>query len=188
MEITARKTTIRMSLVALFAGLTAAGTFIVIPLPFSPVPIVLQNLFAVLSGLLLGPQLGGAALVLYLGAGILGAPIFAGASGGIAHLLKPSAGYLLGYLLAAIVAGLIAGTPHPGKKDSRIQLIAATVCGFLIIYVPGVIRLKFALQSSLFSAFVAGFIPYIIGDTIKGVIAVLIAVRLRTLIAENLNL
>ena len=57
-----RRALTRISLTALFAALIAGGTFISIPLPFSPVPIVLQNLFALLAGLLLGPVLGGAAV------------------------------------------------------------------------------------------------------------------------------
>ncbi|GHT72271.1 hypothetical protein FACS1894110_26640 [Spirochaetia bacterium] len=48
-----RRTIAGITLVALFGALTAAGTFISIPLPFSPVPIVLQNLFALLAGLIL---------------------------------------------------------------------------------------------------------------------------------------
>ncbi|MDR2073536.1 MAG: biotin transporter BioY, partial [Spirochaetaceae bacterium] len=76
-----RQTIVRSAMTALFAALIAGGTFISIPLPFSPVPIVLQNLFIVLAGLVLGPVQGGAAAALYLGAGALGAPVFAGAVG-----------------------------------------------------------------------------------------------------------
>ena len=46
---------------ALFAALIAGGAFVSVPLPFSPVPVVLQNLFAVLAGLVLGPAGGAAA-------------------------------------------------------------------------------------------------------------------------------
>ena len=62
------RTLIRIALIALFAALTAAGAFIAIPI--GPVPIVLQNLFALLSGLILGPLMGGASVGLYLLAGI----------------------------------------------------------------------------------------------------------------------
>ena len=95
-----RKTVTALTLTALFAALIAAGTFISIPLPFSPVPIVLQNLFTVLAGLILGPALGAAAVALYLAAGIIGAPVFAGATGGIVRLIGPTGGFLIGYFLA----------------------------------------------------------------------------------------
>ncbi|MDR2095514.1 MAG: biotin transporter BioY [Treponema sp.] len=174
-----RKTLTGLVLTSLFAALIAAGTFISIPLPLSPVPIVLQNLFAVLAGLILGPFPGGAAVVLYLIAGALGAPVFAGAAGGIAHFAGPTGGFLFGYLLAGFTAGLIAGRPRRGVKTPPWRIIAAAAAGFLIIYVPGVIRLKYAISGDWPAALAAGFFPFLIGDSIKGVIAVIIAGRLR---------
>jgi biotin transport system substrate-specific component len=113
---------------------------------------------------------------LYLAAGIAGAPVFAGAAGGIPRLLGPTGGFLLGYLLSAFTGGLIAGSPR--RALSRRRLILAVVAGLLVIYVPGVIRLRFALGSWP-KALGAGFIPFIPGDAVKGFIAVLISPRLR---------
>jgi biotin transport system substrate-specific component len=182
-----RRTIASITLVALFGALTAAGTFVSIPLPFSPVPIVLQNLFALLAGLILGPFLGAAAVGLYLIAGIIGAPVFAGAAGGIVHIIGPTGGFLAGYLLAAFTAGLIVGKPRSGIKTPVWRIIIAALAGLLIVYVPGVIRLKFALDAGWGTALAAGFIPFIIGDAIKGVIAVLIAPRLRRTAADQLG-
>jgi biotin transport system substrate-specific component len=165
-------------LTALFGALIAAGTFISIPLPFSPVPVVLQNLFSLLAGLVLGPALGAAAVGLYLLAGIVGAPVFAGATGGIARILGPTGGFLLGYLFSAFTAGLIAGRPRRGIKLPPWRIILAVLAGLLVIYPPGLLRLRFAL-GSWGKALTAGFLPFILGDTIKGIIAVLIAPRLR---------
>ncbi|GHV90541.1 BioY family transporter [Spirochaetia bacterium] len=176
-----------ITLVALFGALTAAGTFISIPLPFSPVPIVLQNLFALLAGLILGPVLGAAAVGLYLIAGTIGAPVFAGATGGIARLIGPTGGFLFGYILAAFTAGLIAGRPRPDVKTPLWRIIIAAAAGLLIVYVPGVIRLKFALDAGWGKALGAGFFPFIIGDAIKAVIAVIIAPRLRRAAADQLG-
>jgi biotin transport system substrate-specific component len=180
-----RKVITETTLTALFAALIAAGTFISIPLPFSPVPVVLQNLFALLSGLILGPLLGGLAAGLYLLAGALGAPVFAGASGGVAHFFSPSGGYLFGYLLASISAGLIAGNPRRGTPRGR--LIPAVVLGLLVVYVPGVLRLQAVLGSSWETALAAGLLPFLPGDAVKGIAAVLIAPRLRRLAAAHLG-
>ncbi|MDR1618207.1 MAG: biotin transporter BioY [Treponema sp.] len=181
-----RKTVTNITFIALFAALTAAGTFISIPLPFSPVPVVLQNFFALLSGLILGPALGTAATGLYLLAGAVGAPVFAGAAGGFARFLGPTGGFLFGYLLAALTAGLVAGRPRPDTAASRWRIILAVPAGFLIIYVPGVIRLKFVIDQPWAAALAAGFVPFIIGDVIKGIAAVIIAPRLRRIAAEHL--
>ena len=59
------KAILRISLIALFAALIAGGSFVSVPLPFSPVPIVLQNLFMILSGLVLGPAPGTAAQYIF---------------------------------------------------------------------------------------------------------------------------
>jgi biotin transport system substrate-specific component len=175
-----------ITLAALFAALTAAGTFISIPLPFSPVPVVLQNFFALLSGLILGPLLGSAAVGLYLLAGAIGAPVFAGAAGGFVRFLGPAGGFLFGYFLAALTAGLIAGRPRPEINTSRRRIILAVLAGFLIVYGPGVIRLKFAIDKPWNAALAAGFIPFIIGDLIKGAAAVIIAPRLRRIAGDHL--
>jgi biotin transport system substrate-specific component len=178
-----RKAIFNLTLTALFAALTAAGTFVSVPLPFSPVPVVLQNLFAVLSGLVLGPVSGSGAVALYLAAGTIGLPVFAGASGGFVHLIGPTGGFLLGYLLSAFTGGLIAGKPRAGKKCPLRRLALASAVGMLSVYVPGVIRLKFALDSGWAGALAAGFFPFLIGDLIKTAAAVSIAARLRPLLA-----
>jgi biotin transport system substrate-specific component len=180
-----RRRSTGLVLAALFGALIAAGAFISIPLPFSPVPVVLQNLFCLLAGLVLGPVLGAAAVGLYLLAGIIGAPVFAGAGGGIARILGPTGGFLLGYLFSAFTAGLIAG--RPGQETvSRRRIILAVLAGLLIVYVPGILRLRFAAGSWI-KALVSGFFPFIPGDAVKGFIAVLSAPRLRRLLGGRLG-
>lgn len=182
-----RRSLARLSLTALFAALTAAGTFISIPLPFTPVPIVLQNMFALLAGLTLGPAAGGAAVGLYLLAGAIGLPVFAGASGGFLHFLGPTGGFLFGYLLSAILAGLIAGAPRAGVKTPMWRLALAAAAGALAVYIPGILQLKAALEASWIEAIAAGFTPFIAGDAVKTVIAALAAQGLRKSAANALN-
>jgi len=123
---------------------------------------------------------------LYLLAGILGLPVFAGGTGGIARFAGPTGGFLVGYLLAAFTAGLIVGRPNTGKT-SLPRIIAAVIIGLLIIYVPGVIWLKISRNLNWARALLAGFVPFIAGDVLKGVAAVLIAPRLRRTAADFLN-
>ena len=178
---------LKTSLVALFAALMAAGTFIAIPIPVSPVPVVLQNLFVLLAGLVLGPLLGSAAATIYLLVGAIGLPVFAGAKGGIAHFFGPTGGYLFGYVLAALVAGLIAGRPRPEVRTAVWRLALATIAGALAIYIPGVLRLKAVLGADWSKALTLGFLPFIIGDAVKVAIAVVVAPRLRRTVADKLD-
>jgi len=173
---------IKISLTALFAALTAGGAFIAIPI--GPVPIVLQNFFALLSGLILGPIMGSAAVGLFLLAGILGFPVFSGGGSGIARFAGPTGGYLLGYLFAAFLAGLIAGRQRKGLGLPWI--ITAVTGGLLIVYVPGIVWLKISGNLSWTKALLAGFVPFIPGDLLKGIAAVLIAPRLKRIAADHL--
>ena len=178
-----KKTTVNITLTALFAALIAGGGFVTIPLPFSPVPIVLQNLFIVLAGLVLGPALGSSAVALYLVAGALGLPVFSGAGGGIARFASPTGGYLIGYFFAALCAGFVAGKP---KKDTSLfRIILSAVLGFLVVYIPGLLWL-FRFLESWPKTFAGGFFPFLIGDAIKIIIAAAAAKRLRKITAEKI--
>jgi biotin transport system substrate-specific component len=186
MKTTQRQTITALTFIALFAALISAGGFIVIPI--GPVPIVLQNLFTLLAGLVLGPLLGVAAVGLFIVAGAIGAPVFSnnGSPMGIARIIGPTGGYLFGYLLAAFVAGLILGFLQPGEKIPLWRLVLAVVAGVLVVYVPGLIRLKFYINGTWTQTLTAGFYPFIIGDAVKGCLAGLIAPRLRRIAAQLL--
>ena len=174
---------LKICFIALFAALIAGGTFIAIPI--GPVPIVLQNLFIVLAGLILGPIMGAASVGLYLLAGLLGAPIFAGFTSGITRFAGPTGGYLIGYMLAALVAGLIAG--KPGINASLGRIIIAVAAGFLIVYVPGLLWLNHITDMTLDRLFISGFVIFLPGDILKGIAAVLVAKRARRTAADFLD-
>src|ERR1700738_2128118 len=73
---------------SLFVALCARVT---VPLPFTPVPLTLQNFGVLLVGLTLGSRRATAALLLYLAEGAAGIPVFSLAGvGGIAQLLGPT--------------------------------------------------------------------------------------------------
>jgi biotin transport system substrate-specific component len=66
-------------------------------------------------------------------------------------------------------------------------VIAAAAAGILVVYVPGLLWLKSKLNLPWSGAFAAGFVPFLIGDAIKGVVAVIIAPRLRSVVADQLD-
>src|SRR5581483_8034813 len=92
-----------------FAALVAVFARISIYVPFTPVPFSLQPLGIMLTGLVLGANLGAIALLDYLAAGAVGAPVFAAGNGGLLYLMTTSTlGYLLSYPVAAYAIGRIA--------------------------------------------------------------------------------
>jgi biotin transport system substrate-specific component len=151
----------KMVLAALMAALTAAGAYMVLPL--GPVPIVLQSLFVLLSGLLLGSRWAAASMGVYLLAGVLGLPVFAGGSGGLAKLLGPTGGYLVGFPLAAFIIGMVAE-----RSRGKLWLnLLGLVAGSLIIYLFGVTWLKIVLGISAGKALAMGMFPFLPGDALK---------------------
>lgn len=166
-----------IALVGLFAALTAVGAQIQTPLPFSPVPVVLSNFFALLAGLVLGPRLGATTQVVYVLLGVVGVPVFAGMRGGPQVLAGPTGGYLVGFIVAAAVAGALRGS-----RVSAGRAIAAAAVGAAVIYVTGVpwlihvIGLQWPGMSGagLRKVLVVGVLPFLPGDAFKAVVAGLI--------------
>ena len=159
---------------AVFTSLMIIGTFIRIP--FGPVPIVLANFFAILSGILLGPLWGGASVGLYLLLGAAGLPVFS-AGGGAALFLGPTGGYLVGYLAAAMVAGMLSSC---GKENSVVLAAAATGAA-CVIYLIGVPWLMWRIGAAtghpvpLSRALTIGLYPFIPGDILKITALVVVA-------------
>ncbi len=98
------------------------------PLPFTPVPLTLQNFAVILVGMALGPVAGFSAMVLYLAEGAIGLPVFTptGGPAGMAHLLGPNGGFLFSYPLAAATAGWVVRAMQPITSRFRGALVAAT--------------------------------------------------------------
>lgn len=163
----------RMVYAALMAALTAAGAYIAIPV--GPVPIVLQNLFIMLAGLLLGGRWGLISVAVYLLAGAVGLPVFAGGTGGVGKFVGPTGGYLLGFAAAAYLIGIIS---ESGRGRVAIDVLAM-VAGTLIIYAFGVSWLKVVTGMSFSKALTVGMLPFLIGDALKIAAAIPIARALR---------
>lgn len=158
---------------ALFAALTAVGAYLFVPI--GPVPIVLQNMFVFLAGLLLGRRWGLASVAVYLLAGICGLPVFAGGTGGIGRIAGPTGGFLLGYLPVVFLVGWIAQC----KPGSMFRDVAAMLTGAIVLYACGVPWLAMVTGMPLAKAFAVGMFPFLPGDGIKIAAAALIARSVR---------
>ena len=176
------KLSFNVTLTCLFAALCCAGAFLSIPLPLSPVPITLSNFFAVLAGLLLGPAWGAGAAALYVAIGALGFPVFAGGTGGLAHIVGPTGGYLVGYIAAAALAGLISGGTTAPRR--RIRVALASFIGFGLILALGALGLLLLSGLAAAKAFAVGVVPFLPGDTAKIVLAAALTLALGPFLDE----
>ncbi len=169
----------RMVLASLMASLTAVGAYIQIPI--GPVPIVMQNLFVLLAGLLLGARWGFTSIAVYVLVGACGLPVFAGGKGGLAALMGPTGGYLAGYILAALIVGWVAN-----RRQRRMAWdILAVVLGSLVIYGFGVPWLKWLTGWPWDKTLWLGMMPFLPGDALKAAAAVMLARALRPLVERG---
>ncbi len=158
--------------ISLFTALTAVGAYLAVPV--GPVPIVLQNFFVLLAGVLLGKKRGFAVVTTYLFLGAAGLPVFHSGTGGFGVISGPTGGYLLGYLPAVYVTGYIA---EQGRSLGF--TFTALLAGALVVYIIGIPWLKIVMKLTWIKAFSAGFIPFIIGDALKIAVAIPIIKWLR---------
>ena len=168
-----------IALASVFAALTAitAGG---IPIFVTPVPVTLQVFFVFLALSLAGPWYGGLSMLIYLFLGALGLPIFAGYTGGLVKLLGPTGGYIFGFPLAAFFGGLVAGKKKPERKRELIFVLAGMLVAISITYGLGVIWLSNYLGRNYFEGFLLGALPFLPADFVKMIIAIPIALRLRS--------
>jgi len=127
-----------------------------------------------LVGAWLGAGLGAASLILYLALGAAGLPVFTPYGlPGIARLLGPTGGYLLAYPVAAFAVGRLVGATDPARKPGVARLCVAVFTGLVLIHLGGLAQLLI-LTGSASGALRLGTLPFVIGDLVKVVIAVLV--------------
>lgn len=153
---------------ALFVAVCAR---IVIPLPFTPVPLTVGNFGVLLVGLTLGSRRGFAALVLYLTLGLAGMPVFSPTGpGGLAQLLGPTAGFLLSYPFVAGLAGWIAER----RPKTFLHAVTAGLIAEILLFASGIAWLTI-LTHSFAQAVRFGLYWFIFGEVIKIMMAAAIS-------------
>lgn len=158
-----RHSTKNMVLCAFFAALTSVCSQIIIPLPFSPVPISPATLCVISSGIIAGPYAGTISQLVYLFIGAAGLPVFSRLQGGFAVFLNPTGGYLLAYPLAALTAGFIAKI----KKPSLSLYFLAFLSGTLICYLFGTLWYMILTHTHIYAALSQCVLPFLAVDAVK---------------------
>lgn len=158
------------------AAVIAVCARLVLPLPFTPVPLTLANFGVLLVGLTLGSKRGLAAAALYLGWGAMGLPVFSPAGpGGVAQLLGPTAGYLWAYPVVAFAAGWIAERGVPSFTRNLVAGFAAEV----LLFASGITWLTVFTHNWQHAASF-GLYPFLAAEVMKVMIAAAAARRLQS--------
>jgi len=152
------------------AVLTAVFAQVAVPYPLSPAPLTLQTMGVYLAGLLLGPVWGAFALVLYALVGIAGAPVFAGASGGLGVVAGPTGGFIIGFPVAAAVIGAIVHRQVEPRRLDEVAItlqVVALLVGLVVVYAVGSVWLAFVTDQPLTTAVVQNGVVFVPGDALK---------------------
>lgn len=157
----------RLVWTALLAALTGVGALIAVPLgPLSPVPVTLQTMFVLLSGLILGARGGVMAMLLYMAAGVMGLPVFSGGKAGLAVFFGPTGGYLISFLFMAWLAGTGRGSASGGGRSFG-GLLLLTIVASLVNLLCGSLQLMILLDISPGKALAVGLLPFLPGGLAK---------------------
>jgi len=163
-----------LALIAVFAGLTAAlGLIPAFYTPLSPSPITAQTFGPVLAGALLGGRRGGLSQVLFLALVAVGLPLLSGGRGGIGVFAGASVGFLISWPIASWLIGRLTyrlGAPYRLGWGILINVLV----GMVVMYALGIPGQMAFGHLSLPAAVVAN-LPYLPGDTLKGVLAAVVA-------------
>ena len=137
-----------------------------VQIPFYPVPQTLQTMFVLLIGMAYGAKLGAATMALYLAAGAMGMPVFAGTPEkgiGLAYMLGPTGGYLLGFVIAAAACGALA---QRGWDRQLWRVAMVMLVGNVIIYACGVSWLGAVIGWDK-PVLQFGMMNFLLGDALK---------------------
>ncbi len=154
------------------ACVTGIMAQLVIPLPWTPVPVTAQTFAVLMAGILLGRWWGGISQIIYLVAGLMGLNWFAGLTGGLTVFFGATGGYLVGFILVALFLGYFSDKYVESRKF-RPMLGLMLFANFALIYIPGLLGLGLWIYlvkgsyPSIITLLSMGLLPFLAGDLIK---------------------
>ena len=146
--------------IGLFTSLIAIMAQISIPMP-AGVPMTLQTFAVPLAGIVLGRKRGFLAAAVYVLLGAVGAPVFAGFTGGIGIILGATGGFIVSFPLMAYLAGL------GMEKMSRVYLWGSLIIGAFLNYACGTVWFMAFSGSALQTALMGCVVPFIPTSIVK---------------------
>lgn len=159
---------------ALLAALLCASAYLAFPIPITLVVVTAQTFVLNLTALLLNRRQTAVTVGLWILLGAVGVPVYSGGRGGLGALFGPTGGFIFGFLIAAwLIAWLKGEHPTPARAMGLVLL------GIPIIDLLGAVWYGVYAQIPLGTALLTTALPFLPGDIIKGVGAVVVWIPLR---------
>ena len=163
-----------MVVTALFAAvLCAVAPFSVL---IGPIPLSFATLVIYIAAGSLNWKYGAISVVLYVALGAIGLPVFSNFEGGFHKIAGMTGGFIVGYIPLALLTGLFVDI----FKGKRLFFVFGMVIGTVLLYSCGVAWFMLQSGASLVTALMACVTPFLIGDSIKIIVACIVAPQLRS--------
>ena len=163
-----------MTKMALCVAILCVTSFLVIPLPFTPVVISLHTIAVNIIGLILSPMQAGCTVFIYLLMGLVGLPVFSAGTAGPGKLFGPTGGFYFGFLFAAIAISLLRGKKVSMKRYACVSIAV----GIPIQHACAIIGMCIHNGGNIVVAIATVSLPFIIGDIIKSLMSSIVGVSL----------
>ena len=155
--------------IALMAAVLCVSAYISIPLPNGSHITALNLVFSIRESFLIN-------LIWFL-LGLLGLPVLIGGASGIGYVLGPWGGYSIAFLIVAALVPLICT-----RRYNRVLYTIIAILSAAFVDLFGSIWMMVVSDIALVPALVAGFLPFIILDVVKAVIAAQIVPQIRKIV------
>ena len=167
-------TTRDMTKMALCVAILCVTSFLVVPLPFTPIVISLHTIAVNIIGLILSPVQAGVTVLIYLLMGLIGLPVFSAGTAGPGKLFGPTGGFYFGFLFAVLAISMLRG-----KKISMKRYLTVSIAvGIPIQHACAIIGMCIHNEGNVALAFATVSLPFILGDIIKCLMSSMVGVSL----------
>jgi biotin transport system substrate-specific component len=170
-------TTRELCYIAMFAAVTAVCAQIRIPQP-GGVDFTLQAWAVSLAGLVLGPKNGTIAALVYVLIGAVGAPVFAGFTGGFGVIMRPTGGFILSFPVVALLAGL------GGRKGGIVWAVLGLAAGSLFNWTVGLFWFNWVTEFGLTVSFGYAVAPFLIVGVVRTAVLPLLSKSIKAALTK----
>ncbi|WP_078391817.1 biotin transporter BioY [Shouchella patagoniensis] len=172
-----------LSMIAMMTAITAVlGAVPPIVVPITPIPITIQSIAPMLAGAILGAKRGALSMILFIILIACSVPLLSGGRGGIGVLFGPTGGFVFGWILVAFLIGLFV---RYSKRLTAWKLILVNIAaGICVLYICGAGYLSLTTAFSFSEAMKLNLV-FVPGDSLKAIVAGLVAVRVRQALYVN---
>lgn len=162
---------------ALCVALICVSAYIIIPLPFTPIPLAAMTCAMGFTALILSPKETAIVMFVYILLGAVGIPVFSAGRAGLGFLMGPAGGFYPSFLVAYTIVSAMKGRSINFKRYAAVGILCIP-----LTYVGGVISMVTSLGININEAMVMAVYPFIVGDVIKCIVAAALAVRVNKVI------